>query len=384
MIYLDNSATTNVYDTVIDEIARVYRQANYNPSAAYDVASEAEKILENARKTIASSINAQNDEVYFTSGGSEGNNAAILGVSRACKNRGNHIITTSVEHDSVYNAIKYLESEEGYKVTYISPDSHGEVSAKEVEDSVDKDTILVSVMHVNNETGSVNDIEKINKAVKQKNHLTIMHSDSVQSYMKLPIDVEQSGVDIITASAHKVHGPKGIGFMYIRKNTKIQPLIYGGGQERGFRSGTENVALASGFAKAVSQIQGNKEYADSIRKSRDYLKILIEKNIRDININTPETSAPHILSVSFAGVRSEVLLHYLETDKIYVSTGSACSARKKGSRVLKNIGLPEIYADGTVRFSLDENSSKSDMDIVCEKLIKYIDIIRKATRYKLK
>lgn len=384
LVYLDNSATTSIYDEVVDEITDVYKNANYNPSAAYDVASIAEKKLSKAREIIASSINADKEGIYFTSGGSEGNNTAILGVARACQNRGKHIITDNIEHDSVNNVFKYLEQNEGYEVTYIEPDKYGVINPNDVRDKVRKDTTLVSIMHVNNETGALNDIKTITSLVKKQNSLTIVHSDSVQSYLKLPIDVEDLNVDIITTSAHKVHGPKGIGFIYIKKNTKIAPLIYGGGQESGFRSGTQNVALISGFSVAVDKIIKMGDYTKKISEVRDYLKESIIKKIADININTPIISAPHILSVSFAGVKSEILLHYLEMDKIYVSTGSACSSKKKTSRVLQNIKLDDKYIDGTIRFSLDENIDKAMIDFVVEKLQQSVSKIRAVTKYTLK
>ena len=242
------------------------------------------------------------------------------------------------------------------------------------------DTILVSLMQVNNELGSINDIQEISKAVKSKNKMTYIHTDAVQSYMKLDIDVKSLNVDLLTASAHKIHAAKGSGFLYVKKNTKITPLIFGGGQENGFRGGTENVAGISALSKAVL-IHNNLDTND-IKLTRDYLKSSIEKNISDISINTPDFSAPHIISVSFAGIKSEILLHYLEMDNIYVSTGSACSSKKKVSRILENINIDNKYKDGTIRFSLSYENTKEQMDIVVEKLKKYVDEIRKITKYR--
>lgn len=380
MIYLDNSATTFIFDDVLQKINSIYKDMNFNPSSAYNVASLAENEIKQARQIISRSINSFENEIYFTSGGSEGNNTAILGIARANKNKGKHIITSTVEHDCVYNTIKYLQDNEGFDVTFIKPDKYGVINIDSVIESVRDDTILVSLMQVNNELGSINDIQEISKAVKSKNKMTYIHTDAVQSYMKLDIDVKSLNVDLLTASAHKIHAAKGSGFLYVKKNTKITPLIFGGGQENGFRGGTENVAGISALSKAVL-IHNNLDTND-IKLTRDYLKSSIEKNISDISINTPDFSAPHIISVSFAGIKSEILLHYLEMDNIYVSTGSACSSKKKVSRILENINIANKYKDGTIRFSLSYENTKEQMDIVVEKLKKYVDEIRKITKYR--
>lgn len=380
MIYLDNSATTFIFDDALQKMNSIYKDMNFNPSSAYNVASLAENEIKQARQIISRSINSFENEIYFTSGGSEGNNTAILGIARANKNKGKHIITSTVEHDCVYNTIKYLQDNEGFDVTFIKPDKYGVINIDSVIESVRDDTILVSLMQVNNELGSINDIQEISKAVKSKNKMTYIHTDAVQSYMKLDIDVKSLNVDLLTASAHKIHAAKGSGFLYVKKNTKITPLIFGGGQENGFRGGTENVAGISALSKAVL-IHNNLDTND-IKLTRDYLKSSIEKNISDISINTPDFSAPHIISVSFAGIKSEILLHYLEMDNIYVSTGSACSSKKKVSRILENINIDNKYKDGTIRFSLSYENTKEQMDIVVEKLKKYVDEIRKITKYR--
>lgn len=380
MIYLDNSATTFIFDDVLQKMNSIYKDMNFNPSSAYNVASLAENEIKQARQIISKSINSFENEIYFTSGGSEGNNTAILGIARANKNKGKHIITSTVEHDCVYNTIKHLQDNEGFDVTFIKPDKYGVINIDSVIESMRDDTILVSLMQVNNELGSINDIQEISKAVKLKNKMTYIHTDAVQSYMKLNIDVKLLNVDLLTASAHKIHAAKGSGFLYIKKNTKITPLIFGGGQENGFRGGTENVAGISALSKAV--LLHNNLDTNDIKLTRDYLKSSIEKNISDISINTPDFSAPHIISVSFAGIKSEILLHYLEMDNIYVSTGSACSSKKKVSRILENINIDNKYKDGTIRFSLSYENTKEQMDIVVEKLKKYVDEIRKITKYR--
>lgn len=383
MIYLDNSATTFLYDEVLKKMNYIYEMCNFNPSSAYDVASKVEMEMKNARKIIAKSINANDDEIIFTSGGSESNNIAIQGIARANSNKGKHIISSYIEHSSVYKTLEYLRDYEGFEVSLLHPDKDGVISIEDIENNIRKDTILVTLMNVNNEIGSINDIEKIGQIIKQKNNLTYFHVDCVQSYMKIPIDVSKLKVDLISASGHKVHAAKGTGFLYIRKNTKIVPLIFGGGQEFNLRAGTENVAGICGFAKAVELQEKELENIDKIKSVRDYIKEKIKLNIKDVSVNTPENSAPHILSVSFAGIKSEILLHYLEMDKIYVSVGSACSSKKKGSRVLENIKLDNKYKDGTVRISLCSDSTIQDMDILFEKLEKYIKEIRKVTKYKV-
>ncbi|EJP26061.1 aminotransferase, class V [Peptostreptococcaceae bacterium AS15] len=380
MIYLDNSATTFIHDEVLEVLNDIYKNKNFNPSSAYDVALQPEKEMKNARKIIAGSINADEDEIYFSSGGSEGNNSAILGIANANKNKGRHIISSMSEHDCVYNCLKYLQDEMNFEVTFLKPDRHGIISAEQLAKSVRRDTILVSIMQVNNELGSLNDIKTLVNTTKSINKMTYFHTDAVQSYMKVGVDVKEMGVDLLTTSGHKIHAPKGVGFLYIKKNTKISPLIFGGGQEKGFRGGTENVAGICAMAKAVEIMQGR--YKEDIRATRDYLCDLIKDKIDDIYVNTPDDNAPHILSVSFASTKSEVLQHYLEQDKIYVSTGSACSSKKKNSRVLESIGMEEKYIDSTLRFSLCHENTRSQMEEVAEKLQKYVLEFRKITRYR--
>lgn len=380
MIYLDNSATTFIYEEVLDVINDIYKNKNYNPSSAYNVAISAEKEMKKARKILADSINAEEDEIYFTSGGSEGNNSAILGIANANKNKGRHIISSMAEHDCVYNCMKYLQDELNFEVTFLKPDRQGLISEEQLAKSIRKDTILISIIQVNNELGSLNNIKALVDTIKSINKMTYFHTDAVQSYMKVDVDVKKMGVDLLTTSAHKIHAPKGVGFLYIKKNTKISPLIFGGGQERGFRGGTENVAGICAMAKAVELTQAKD--TNELKATRDYLCNLIKDKIDDIYVNTPEVNAPHILSVSFAGTKSEVLQHYLEQDKIYVSTGSACSSKKKNSRVLESIGMEKKYIDSTLRFSLCHENTNSQMEEVAEKLQKYVLEFRKITKYE--
>ena len=292
MIYLDNSATTFIYEEVLDVINDIYKNKNYNPSSAYNVAISAEKEIKKARKILADSINAEEDEVYFSSGGSEGNSSAILGIANANKNKGRHIISSMVEHDCIYNCMKYLQDELNFEVTFLKPDRHGLISEEQLAKSIRKDTILVSIMQVNNELGSLNNIKALVDTTKSINKMTYFHTDAVQSYMKVDVDVKKMGVDLLTTSGHKIHAPKGIGFLYIKKNTKISPLIFGGGQERGFRGGTENVAGICAMAKAVEIIQDKD--VETLRANRDYLCNLIKDKIDDIYVNTPDINAPHL------------------------------------------------------------------------------------------
>lgn len=384
-VYLDNSATTSCYDEVIDEIVNVLKNFNYNPSAAYREGILSEKILDRSRNIISEVINANEDEIFFTSGGSESNNSSIKGIAQANKNRGKKIITSSIEHDSVIETLKSISDD--FKVDIIQLDKDGNIDLEKFSNMIDEDTILVSLMHVNNELGIINPIEKIGKIIKEKNELTFFHVDAVQSFLKLKIDLinEHRYVDLLSASAHKVHGPKGVGFIYIRKNTNISPLINGGGQERGFRSGTENVSGIAGFAKAVELQKENylENYAE-VGVIRNYFKENLEKNIDDIIVNSKEEGANHILNVSFLGVGSEILLHSLETDGILVSIGSACSARKKKSRVLTNLGFSKERIESAIRFSLSNEIDYTQIDYTVDKLVKYVKEIRKTSKYRVR
>lgn len=384
-IYLDNCATTSCYDEVIDEMVEVLKNSNYNPSAAYRGGIQSEKILEKSRKIIASVINTNVNEVYFTSGGSESNNFAIKGIAFANQNRGKKIISSDLEHDSVLETCKILGND--FVIENIPYNSDGIINLEKFSNMITKDTILVSLMHVNNELGIVNPIDRIGEIIKNKNKLTFFHVDAVQSFLKFKIDLKErhKNVDTLSASAHKVHGPKGVGLMYIRENTKILPLISGGGQERGYRSGTENVAGIAGFAKAVD-LQKDAyldEYAEIGRK-KEYIKEKIENSIKDVVVNSAVKGANHILNISFLGVGSEILLHSLEMDNILVSTASACSSKKRKSRVLSNLGLSDERLDTSIRFSFSNKTSYEELDYTVEKLIKNIKMIRKTTRYKIR
>ncbi|MDT8717314.1 cysteine desulfurase [Clostridium sp. 19966] len=374
-VYFDNSATTMPYDEVVEEIIDVMKNNFGNPSSAHKLGLIAEKKLNDSKEILAKTINALKEEIIFTSGGSENNNFLIKGFLTP----GNHAITTSIEHPSVLNTFKALE-EQGVKVTYLNVDNNGRISMEELKEAINKDTRLVSVMHVNNEIGSVQDIESIGKVIKESSGRIKFHVDAVQSYGKYKIDVKKSNIDMLSVSGHKIHGPRGIGFAFLRKGLVPKALIHGGGQEKNLRSGTENVAGAAGLAKAASIMYSNLENNFSkVLKLKEYF---IESlgSVDNILINSsakPEFS-PYILSVSFPGVRSEVLLHLLEEGDIYVSTGSACSSKDtKDSHVLKAIGLKDAAVKGTIRFSFSEFNTAEEVDYTIAKLKESMKFLRR-------
>ncbi|AGK95273.1 cysteine desulfurase family protein [Clostridium pasteurianum] len=374
-VYMDNSATTRPYKEVIDEMVYVMEDYYGNPSSAYSIGVKAEKKCNEARNIIAKSINASKEEIIFTSGGSESNNFLLKGF---VKGEG-HIITTKIEHPSVMNTCMQLESE-GIRVTYLDVDARGKVDVQALESSINKDTQIVSIMHVNNEIGVIQDLETIGKIIKEKSSRIKFHVDAVQSYGKLNIDVHKCNIDLLSASGHKIHGPRGIGFAYVRKGLVPKVLIEGGGQEKNYRSGTENLPAICGMAKASEKIYENiKNNYKSVEAVKKYFIDKL-KNIKDIRINSEiaDDYLPHILNVSFKGVRAEVLLHYLEEYKIYVSNGSACSAKRhKMSHVLKSIGLSNNEIEGAIRFSFNEYNSFDEVDYTIEKLNSGLQMLRR-------
>lgn len=377
-VYFDNSATTKPYDEVIDVVASTMRDYYGNPSSAHRLGLKAEGKMNESRDLLAKTINCTREEIVFTSGGSESNNFLIRGFIK----EGSHIITTNIEHPSVLNTCKELERN-GYSVTYLDVDNRGKINISQLENAVTKDTQVVSIMHVNNEIGVVQDIEKIGKLLKEKSSRIKFHVDAVQSYGKYKIDVQKCKIDLLSASAHKIHGPRGIGFSYVRKGLMPMPLIFGGGQERSFRSGTENLAAMAGFAKASEIIYKDREI--NFRKALELKSYFISKlsRLEGIIINSPINGdfSPYILSLSFTGVRAEVLLHMLEESGIYVSTGSACSSKNtKDSHVLLSIGLKDREIKGTIRFSFDENNTKEEVDYTIEVLNKSLKFLRRVSK----
>ena len=379
--YFDNSATTRVFDSVKDVVVKVMTEDYGNAAAKHLKGVEAENYIKEARSIIAKTLKVQDKEILFTSGGSESNNMALIGTAQAYKRAGNHIISSNIEHASVYRPLEYLE-EQGFEVTYLPVDHHGHIDLKELEGALRPETILVSIMYVNNEIGSVEPIEEISKVIKKKNPDTLLHVDAIQAYGKLEIYPKRQGIDLMSVSGHKLHGPKGVGFLYIGEGVKIKPLIYGGGQQKGLRSGTENVPGVAGLGEAVKEVFTNhQEKLDNLYGLKDYFMTRIQE-LDGVWLNSQpgQESAPQIVSVSFEGIRSEVLLHALEEKGIYVSSGSACSINHPGvSGALKGIGVKKELLDGTLRFSFGLFNTREEIDYAMEALKEMLPILR---RYK--
>lgn len=370
-IYLDNSATTKPYQEVVDKMVLALTTQYGNPSSIYKKGIEVEREIKEIRRNIARSLGAKETEIYFTSGGTECNNTIIRSVAKLNKKTKNHIISTVIEHPSVLNTLKDLEAD-GFEVTYLPVGKDGKISLEDFKNAIKKETILVSVMHVNNEIGTIQPIEEIGKYLKSLDEKVYFHVDGVQSYAKIKFRPSRYNIDFMSVSGHKLHGPKGIGFMYIKENNRIKPLLTGGGQEIGIRSGTENVPGIYGIGEAVRILNQDLEGTiDKIRGLRDLLKEEILANIDNVKINSPEDGVCHVLNVSFRGVRGEVLLHYLEQKEIYVSTGSACSSKKKGSHVLNAIGLTPDEIEGAIRFSLSDLNTK-------EEIMKTVEVLKES------
>lgn len=380
--YFDNSATTRVLDSVKDIVVKTMTEDYGNPAAKHRKGMEAEQYIREARKIIADSMKVQEKEILFTSGGSESNNMALIGTAWANQRTGKHIISTAIEHPSVYNPLGVLE-ELGFEVTILPVDHDGHISLKELEEAIRPDTILVSTMYVNNEVGAVEPVEEISRVIKAKNPSALYHVDAIQAYGKYVIRPKKQGIDLLSVSSHKIHGPKGVGFLYIRSGVKIKPLIYGGGQQAGMRSGTENVPGVAGFGAAVKEMYT--DHAEKIQKLiglKDYMTDRLgEIEGTVINSKKGEASAPQIVSVSFEGVRSEVLLHALEDKGIYVSSGSACSSNHPGiSGTLKGTGVAQKLLDSTIRISFGIFNTKEEVDYTIDVLKELVPVLRRYQR----
>lgn len=377
-IYFDNAATTPPTEEVIESVVVGMKEYYGNPSSLHKLGLNAERMLLTSREELAKTINATSDEIFFTSGGSEGNNFILKGIGKS----GNNIITTKFEHPSVLNALNELR-EQGIIVHELSLNENGEVDLEELKSFIDKNTVLVSIMHVNNEIGTIQPIEEIGKIIKNNSSRAKFHVDGVQSYGKIAIDVKKANIDYLTVSSHKFHGPKGVGFCYIRKGLRLKPLISGGGQESGFRSGTENLPGVMGMVVAAKMAQAS--IKESYKKVWEIKEYFIEKlkGIENIKINSPlkENISPYILNVSFTGIRGEVLLHALEENGIFVSTGSACSSRGgKESHVLKALGLDYKDIDGAIRFSFSRFNTLEEVDLSNEALKKSLLFLRRVRK----
>ena len=381
--YFDNSATTKALDSVRDIMVKTLMEDFGNPSAKHTKGMEAEKYIRQAAADIAKTLKVKDKEILFTSGGTESNNMALIGTALANQRAGKHIISTRIEHASVYQPLAFLESL-GFEVTYLHVDHNGHISLEELEQSLRPDTILVSVMYVNNEIGAIEPIDEIGRLVHGKNPKTVFHVDAIQAYGKIVIRPKKQGIDLLSVSGHKIHGPKGVGFLYIDEKVKIRPLIYGGGQQKDMRSGTENVPGIAGLGLAAKMIYQDLNMKVSLMRE---LKAYFIEGISKIEHTTvhgltDENSAPHIISVGIAGVRSEVLLHTLEDKGIYVSSGSACASNHPAiSGVLRGIGTSQEYLDSTLRFSMSEFTTKEEIDYTLETLYNCVPMLRRYTRH---
>lgn len=381
-VYFDNSATTRVLDKVVaamDEMMTV----NYgNPSARHIMGVRAENAVKEAASRVARTLKVKEKEILFTSGGTESNNMALIGTALAGKRAGKHIIASNIEHASIYNPLEILE-EMGFEITYLTVDGKGHVDLEQLKKAIRPDTILVSVMYVNNEVGAVEPVEEIGKIIHETNPNTVYHVDAIQAYGKFMIRPKKQGIDLLSVSGHKLHGPKGVGFLYIDEHVKIRPIIYGGGQQRGMRSGTENVPGIVGMGVAAEEAYDHfEEKMAHLYGLKDHmLERLTEIEGTYPNSYPGKESAPQVVSVSFSGVRSEVLLHALEEKGIYVSSGSACSSNHPAvSGTLKGIGVKQELLDSTLRFSFGRFNTLEEVDYCMETLKELLPVLRRYQR----
>lgn len=376
--YFDNAATTQIFPEVKDKMLQVMELDYGNPSSLHLKGVDAGKYIKEATEIIARTLKVEPKEIIYTSGGTESNNLAILGAAMANRRAGNRIVTSAIEHASVSAVMKHLE-ELGFEVIYIGVDAQGLINLAELEEAVNADTILVSVMYVNNEIGSVQPIEEIARIVKEKNHTALFHVDAIQAFGKYHIYPKRMGIDLLSVSGHKIHGPKGIGALFIRDRVKVKPVIYGGGQQRGMRSGTENVPGIAGLGVATKLVYANLE-----QRTEHLLKLknmLIEGVCALPDVNSNSGKAPHIASITFSGVRSEVMLHALEEKEIYVSAGSACSSNKPAiSSVLQAIGLMGDSLESTLRFSFSYENTEAQIQYTIETIKELLPMLRKYVR----
>lgn len=381
-VYFDNSATTRCYDSVKDIVIKTMTEDYGNPSAMHRKGVEAENYVKNSARTIAGLLKVQEKEILFTSGGTEANNLALIGGAMANKRSGMHIVTTTVEHAAVSQPAAFLQ-EQGFEVTYLPVDGQGCVKMDVLESVLRPDTILVSVMYVNNEVGSVMPVEEIGKLVHARSPKALFHVDAIQAFGKYRIYPKKAGIDLLSVSGHKIHGPKGAGFLYINEKARIQPQILGGGQQNGMRSGTDNVPGAAGLGVAAEEsYRGLEEKNEKLYQLKEYIaRGLAETENIIINGMPLREAAPHILSISVMGVRSEVLLHALEERNIYISAGSACSSHKrKPSAVLTAMGMSKEQIESTVRLSFSEENTLEDADYFLQSMGELVPMLRRYSR----
>lgn len=380
--YFDNSATTRCFDSVAEVVNKVMLTDYGNPSSLHTKGVEAEKYVRYAKEQIAKSLKVNEKEIFFTSGGTESDNLALIGVAQANYRAGRHLITTAVEHPAILQTMKYLE-QQGFEVTYLPVDENGRIRLSDLEKAMTSGTILVSIMHTNNEIGSVMPIAEAGALIKRINPNTLFHVDAVQGYGKCHIYPKRMAIDLLSVSSHKIHGPKGIGFLYINEKVKIKPITYGGGQQGGMRSGTENVPGIAGMGKAVEEIHQNLDAdIDRMYELKEYFVSRVSE-LPDVKVNglTGRDSAPHVVSVSVRGVRAEVLLHELESHGIYISAGSACSSHKPTpSATLQAIGVEKELLGSTIRFSFSVFTTKEELDYALDVMEEIVPRLRRYTR----
>ena len=382
--YLDNAATTRPFDSVREIMLKTMELDFANPSSMHKKGMEAEQYIKDAREKIAKTMKVDPKELIFTSGGTESNNLALIGTALANKRAGNHIITTKIEHPSVHEPILTLK-DLGFKVTFLEVDENGHVDVNQLLEAICEDTILVSIMMVNNEIGAVMDVSTISKLIKKKKDDILFHVDAIQAYGKYRIYPKRMGIDMLSISGHKIHGPKGIGGLYVRDKVKIKPIIFGGGQHKGMRSGTENVPGIAGLGVAAEEIYENHE--EKIKHLYELKKTLIDEISRlpDTQINGVGDdlyeTAPHVVSVSFKGIKSEVLLHALEERGVYISSGSACSSNHPAlSGTLQAIKVKKELLDSTIRFSFSVFTTMDEINYAVDQLKELLPMLRKFTR----
>ena len=380
--YFDNSASTKVSEKAIDIMLKTMREDYANSSAKHIKGVDAEKYVKDAAETIAKTLKVKKSEIIFTSGGTESNNMALLGTAMAKKRLGKHIIISGIEHPAVYMPATFL-AEEGFELTVLPVDKTGRVDLEVLKESIREDTILVSIMYVNNEIGAVEPVDEISKIIKSKNANTLFHVDAIQAYTKFKINPKTQGIDMLSASGHKFHGPKGVGFLYIDGNVKINPIIFGGGHQRGMRSGTLNTTGIAGMGVAAKEAYD--EFDDRIEKIKSLKNFIMDELEKTdgavLNTGRGDNFAPQIISVSFEDIRAEVLLHALEDRGIYVSSGSACSSNHPGiSGTLKAVGIREDLLDATIRISLSELNNMDEAKYLIDNLKELLPLLRKFVR----
>jgi len=382
LIYLDNAASTPVHSKVLEEMMPYFVEQFGNPSSIHKYGRQAGLAIQNAKKRIASLINADHQEIIITSGGTESNNTALLGVAR--KKNGKHVITSSIEHDAILEPCKQLQKE-GFEVTYLPVDRYGLVNPADIEKEISHDTCLVTIMFANNEVGTIQPIEEIGKITREKN--VLFHTDAVQAVGKIPVDVKNLKVDLLSMSSHKINGPKGVGVLYIRKGVIVDPLLLGGGQENGLRSGTENVASIAGFGKACELAEEN--MGENIEHFRKLGKRLTSRVLEEIPLSTlnghPEKRTPNNVHFTFLGVKGEDLIIKLDENGIAASTGSACSVRiQKESHVLKAMGFSHEQITGSLRLTVGISNDEKEIDETVNVLKKVVKELRAISPYKEK